>query len=200
MELSKFIVEVRGQIRDTGSAPVFQYAIPPTDTEPGKPDEIEQFVRQAIQDYSGWKPLRGKRGRLNLLQGQDEYSLPEDFIRMEEFLRPHRISGKLVYLLQMPLLSDEVIFFYTAMHQAETIPDYDVPAVCWLAASLALKAVMSDPNRLDKYVSYNLDEVFELNTENLTEATMYLAKAADQLEKQYLARMTATNKPIMTFG
>ncbi|TPG74027.1 hypothetical protein EEL32_25560 [Brevibacillus laterosporus] len=200
MDLSKFVSEVRGHIRDTGSAPVFKYAIPETDTEPATPDEIEQFVKQAVHDYSGWKPNHGKRGKLPISAGIDEYQLPSDFIRMEDFMPPHRVSGRILYLNKQPYHDTEITFFYTAMHQPETIPEYDTPAVTWLAASLALKAVMGDPNRLDQYISYDIDEVFSLNTENLTEATLYIAKASEQFEKQYLQRMEGRSKPILSFG
>jgi hypothetical protein len=211
VSLANLIEQVRSQIRDTKEPYVFAREVPATETSPAVPDELETFVMRAVHDYSRWRPLKGKPGILTLIPEKVDYELPTDFIQMETFPQAHRIFGKNLYLASAPSMPGVITYYYDALHTPETIPVFDEPAIVWLASSMALRAITSDPKLLEKYVSYDLKNIYSQNTENMTEVVSQIVKTAEQLEKQYMLRVgistTGKNEgpgddiePFMTFG
>ncbi|SDH70274.1 hypothetical protein SAMN04489735_10459 [Aneurinibacillus thermoaerophilus] len=205
MSLANLIEQVRSQIRDTKEPYVFAREVPATETSPAVPDELETFVMRAVHDYSRWRPLKGKPGMLTLIPEKVDYELPTDFIQMETFPQAHRIFGKNLYLASAPSMPGVITYYYDALHTPETIPVFDEPAIVWLASSMALRAIVGDPKMLQDYISYDLEDVVRVNTENLSEAIGQILKAADQLEKQYNARIATPKEEtypsaFMTFG
>ncbi|QYY44777.1 hypothetical protein ACKE5C_19140 (plasmid) [Aneurinibacillus thermoaerophilus] len=211
MSLANLIEQVRSQIRDTKEPYVFAREVPATETSPAVPDELETFVMRAVHDYSRWRPLK-KRGTLSIVPGEVEYVLPNDFIQIDNFVLnvgfdplQYRVLVNKIYLIQPPIDREDVIYYYDALHTPDTIPAYDEPAIVSLAAAMALRAIVGDPKMLHDYISYDLEGVVKINTENMTEAIEQILKAAQQLEEQYSSRIVTSqkeekNSPFMTFG
>lgn len=181
---------VRAQIQDRDGI-VFSKSKPATETEPAQPDELEAFVTLAIQDYSRWRPLKGKPATLQIEAGKLDYSLPADFVDMEYYPTvDYRVFQKTLFIVggapSEPIIVD---YLYTAMHTADTLPEYDKPAVVDFASAKAMRAIIADPNRLEAYTSYELKDVLQVNGENMTELGKELLKSASDLEKQYLLRV-----------
>lgn len=89
--IADFITRVRNQIRDNGTTKAFS------------DDELTQFIQDSIMVYSKYK--RRKRSfTLNLIQGQTEYSLPEDWMTVDnesfrKAITPQPLPDPSVYAL-----------------------------------------------------------------------------------------------------
>lgn len=203
--LNNLIEQVRGQIRDKGPEPVFSRAREATENTSASADELEEFVQRAVRDYSGFRPLQ-RPGQIDLLPGRMVYDLPPDFISMDVFPSNHRLSGKTLHLLAAPTGS-ALSFWYYAVHTAETVPEIHHPALVQLAAANALRALVSDPQKLKKYSSYEIPGVFKKDGENSTEIGKEILRTASEYEKQYLARVNVeagdtkgSTAPVIMFG
>lgn len=189
MELELLNEQVRGQLKDTSEPFVFAKAV----IDPPKADELEQFVIAAVQDYSGFKPLKGKPGTLSLISGQRQYGLPPDFIEMEEF----------PYECPTPEADGTLEYFYTALHEPGTVPQTDIPCIVWSATAAALRALATDQKRLEQYVSYKVPDMVEVNADKVSEIGKALLKNASDMEAKYLKRVQMVARaatPYVTFG
>jgi hypothetical protein len=197
--MEQLIELVRGQIRDKSAPFVFAKAT----TIPVAPDELEEFVTLAIQDYSRWRPVTGKPAQLTLVVDILNYDLPSDYIDLENFPLDYRTYLKTIFLATKPTAVDVVDYYYTATHNADTIPETDVPSVVWLAASMALQAITSDQKKLNDYLSYKVPNVIEVTADKIVEISKSLLKLASDLKKDYSSRVEKTintSKSYMTFG
>ncbi|MFD0682380.1 MULTISPECIES: hypothetical protein [unclassified Paenibacillus] len=199
-DLNKLIQLVRAQIRDKGGV-IFALPKPASEETPAEPDELEPMVQNVVDDYSRWRPLRGKPGQLELHIEQIEYTLPDDLIELESFPKEYFRYNKFLTLSDAPIQEETIRYVYTAMHMAETIPHYDVPALVGMAAANALRAVVSDPNKIEEYISFKLEGVLDIDTRNTSEVSREILKTAAEFEKQYLLRVQhQTSGPYMSFG
>lgn len=214
MSVERLIEKVRSQIRDTKEPFVFAREMPATEDTPAVPDELLLFIQSAVQDYSRWRPLKGKPGLLFLYPGQVQYQLPDDFIEMDELPSvSHRLFGRTLHLTNEPFAARDVSYRYSAMHTCETIPAYDESCIVWMASALALRAIVTSPAMLEQYASYKIPDVFDQDGNASVKIAEHVLKTADQLEKQYLLRMGAgggtggtkqsgldSQGPFITFG
>lgn len=203
--LADLISKVRSQISDTKGA---VFALEQQDEF--LPDELQSIVLDAVNDYSRWNPLCNVRSRIYVVEGNTDYNLPADFMEMEEgppldFI----LSDKTLILKESPTSEGSFPFFYKAMRSPETVPEYDTPAVVWLAAANALRAVLADQERLQRYISYKIPNASEIDAHPATRVIEQINKAAQDLEKQYNTRMAGYAKaqqqvesrgPFVTFG
>lgn len=199
MEMQQLNDLVRGQIKDTTEPYIFAKEV----EEPVKADELEQFVMMALQDYSGFKPLRGKPGTISLIIGQKEYELPSDFLEMDEFPLEHHIFNQVLYLKEIPTVTEPLEYFYVSVHGPETVPQTDVPCIVWSASASALRALVTDQKRLEQYVSYKVPDMIEVNADKVSEIGKALLKNASDMEVNYLKRVQRVSRPsgpYVTFG
>jgi hypothetical protein len=105
--LSRLIGYVRTQIRDNCPTQVFpdviDYTLATPAPIPNSSPELAQFVRDALAEYSRYRPLR-KPFTLAVVAGQKQYSLPPDWIEpdMTAFnraVRPTNVPDLLQYML-----------------------------------------------------------------------------------------------------
>jgi hypothetical protein len=114
--ISSYVTSVRNQIRDNGKINFF----PPYDPTTGDQDEeITQYVNAAVEEFSRYIPLR-KPYTLNLIQGQTEYTLPTDWIYVDQgalqrALHPRSIPDLLQYQLPWVEVSSPLGSQYNSM-------------------------------------------------------------------------------------
>ncbi|ASS75775.1 hypothetical protein CIG75_12785 [Tumebacillus algifaecis] len=206
--MQNLINKVRSQISDLkGSV----FALASQDEEEGTiPDELQSIVIDAVSDYSRWNPVQNRRGRIDVIVGQTDYDLPADFMGMEvEPSLNFLLSEKVLILKESPKKAGSFSFFYRGMRSPESVPEYDVPAVVWLASANALRAVLADQERLQRYINYKIPNASEIDAHPASRVIEQINKAAQDLERQYNKRMenyqraqleVASRGPYMTFG
>ncbi|MFD2172384.1 hypothetical protein [Tumebacillus lipolyticus] len=206
-KLTELISKVRSQISDTKGV-VFA----PERQEEGETiqDELKSIVLDAVSDYSRWNPAQNRRGRIDVVIDQSDYELPPDFVGMEvEPSLSFLLSEKVLIMKESPTQAGSFSFFYKGMRTPESVPEYDVPAVVWLASANALRAVLADQERLQRYINYKIPNASEIDAHPASRVVEQINKAAQDLERQYNKRMEPYQKaqlevvargPYMTFG
>lgn len=207
-KLTELISKVRSQISDLKGA-VFAL-VSQSEEEGAHPDELQSIVLDAVSDYSRWNPVQNRRGRIDVIIGQLDYDLPADFMGMEvEPSLNFLLSEKVLILKESPTKVGSCSFFYKGMRTPESVPEYDVPAVVWLASANALRAVLADQERLQRYINYKIPNASEIDAHPASRVIEQINKAAQDLERQYNKRMEPYQKaqlevvargPYMTFG
>jgi hypothetical protein len=102
-----FVGRVRNQIRDNGMTQAFPDVIDRTlatpTIVPNNSPELTQYVNDAVDEYVRYRPLQ-KPYTLNMVVGKTQYTLPADWITVDQTtfrqaVRPTRIPDLLQYQL-----------------------------------------------------------------------------------------------------